>query len=79
MYFPEQTMPRHIAMRDVPCRPAGDPEHQAIPKRNLGPEFAGMLQTPNPMDNSDSAINGPVASPMPSASPIQALSGPDRA
>ena len=60
-------------MRDIPqCRPAGDPTHPAIPIRNLGPEFADMLQTPNPMDNS--AINRPVASPMTSASPIQAPS-----
>ena len=59
-------------MRNFPCRPSGDPEHRAIPIRNLGLEFADMLQTPNPMNNSDSAINGPVASPMPSASPIQA-------
>ena len=59
-------MPRHINMRDVPCRPAGDPQHRAVPIRNLGVEFAGMLQTPEPMEHSERA--------MPSDSPIQAPS-----
>ena len=35
-------------MRDIPqCRPAGDPTHPAIPIRNLGSEFADMVQTPS--------------------------------